>query len=211
MTTLSFGRKRHRVHTDGKSKKLKVLAPIDLVPEQQQMQVSLSNRHFRASGQKIIRPNEKLGVSIGDVTVTSDGTEAQGVITVTVGELSATAELRSVQAPGAGMKIQLEDIDLTNQRHRWRQNVLEVAARHKSLARYLGSPPKFAGQESKHFRVLLAEIVADAVCAKLLEQNIQTNPEDYEVADWNTYYAEFGKLMTRFLPIAHKLQCPDAS
>jgi hypothetical protein len=209
--TLCFGRKRYRIYTDGKPKRLKVLAPVDLIPEQQQMEVSLSNRHFRASGNKTMRPNANVGVSIGEVTVRSDGTEAQGVITVTVGEVSATAELRAVQAPGAGLKIQLEDIDLANQRYRWRQNVLEVAARHKSLARYLGSPPKFAGQESKHFRVLLAEIVADAVCAKLLEQNIQANPEDYEEADWNTYYADYSKFMTRFLPIAHKLQCPDVA
>ena len=211
VTTLCFGRKRYRVYTDGKPKQLRVLAPVELLPEEQQMEVTLSNRHFRVSGQKTIRPNGNLGVSIGEFTVRSDGTEAQGTITVTVGELSATAELRAVQSPGAGLKIQLEDIDLVNQRYRWRQNVLEVAAKHKSLARYLGSPPKFAGQESKHFRVLLAEIVADAVCAKLLEQNIQANPEDYEEADWHTYYADYGKLMTRFLPIAHELQCPDAS
>ncbi len=33
--------------------------------------------------------------------------------------------------------------------------------------------------------------------------------EDFEDADWDVYYALFSKHMTKFLPIAHKLQCPE--
>ena len=124
--------------------------------------------------------------------------------------MEATAEIRSVVAPGAGLKIKLEDIDLKHQRSRWRQNVLEIAARHPSLSRYLGSKANdFPGQETKHFRVLVAEIVADAVCYKLLAQNVQANPEDYENADWDQYYADYSRYVSQFLPIAHKLQCPE--
>ena len=43
--------------------------------------------------------------------------------------------------------------------------------------------------------------------AKLLEQNIQADPEDYEE---NQYYADYRKFMIRFLPVAHKLQVPES-
>ncbi len=126
--------------------------------------------------------------------------------------LQATAELQAAPSPGAGLKIQLEDIDLKHQRSRWRQNVLEIAARHASVARYLGSKASgFAGQETKHFRLLVAEVVADAICYKLLAQNIQANREDYEHADWDQYYADYSKYMSQFLPVAHKLQCPEGT
>ena len=86
-----------------------------------------------------------------------------------------------------------------------------IAARHPSLKRYLGSKEAgFPGQNNRHFRVLIGEIVADAVCARLLRQNERARPEDYEGADWDIYYSEFSRLMTRFLPIAHKLAVPDA-
>ena len=124
----------------------------------------------------------------------------------------ATAEIHSIASPGAGLKIQLEDIDLKHQRSRWRQNVLEIAARHASLARYLGSKAAgFPGQETKHFRLLVAEIVADALCYKLLAQNIQANPEDYENADWDQYYADYSRYFSQFLPVAHKLQLPEGA
>ena len=65
-------------------------------------------------------------------------------------------------------------------------------------------------QEAPHFRVLLAEIVADAVCAKIVGQQVGEYPEDYEEADWDQYYAQFSEYMTKFLPIAHQLQYPDS-
>ena len=79
----------------------------------------------------------------------------------------------------------------------------EVAARHPSLRRYLGDKASgFVGQDAKHFRLLLAEIVAESVCQKLVSQLTNDNPEDYEDADWDLYYAEYSRLMTEFLPIA---------
>ena len=70
---------------------------------------------------------------------------------------------------GVGIKIKVEDLDLGNQRYQWRQNVLELGAKHPSLKRYLGTKSEgFPGQDSQHFRLLIAEIVAEAVCTKLI-------------------------------------------
>ena len=210
VTTLCFARKRYKIYTNGARKKIRVLAPLDLVPVATEMDVALSSPHFRVVGAKTIKPHPELGVSIGEFTVKSDSQEAQGEIEVQVDSLGATAEIRSGPAPGAGLKIKIGDVSHGNQRSKWKQNVLEVAARHPSLARYLGAPPDFPGQESRHFRVLLAEIVADAVCARTLERNIEADPEDYEEADWNQYYADYTRHMTRFLPVAHKVQLPES-
>ena len=208
--SLMFTRRGYRVLTDGTRKRLKVLAPLSRVADQAQLEVELSSRHFKLSGPRILSAHGKFNVAIGELVLVSDGTEANGTVTVRCAGMEATAEIRSVVAPGAGLKIKLEDIDLKHQRSRWRQNVLEIAARHPSLSRYLGSKANdFPGQETKHFRVLVAEIVADAVCYKLLAQNVQANPEDYENADWDQYYADYSRYVSQFLPIAHKLQCPE--
>ena len=122
------------------------------------------------------------------------------------------AESKLVPAlPSFGISIKLEDAFHGSQRYTWKNHdVLEIAARHPSLKRYLGPKNKnFPGQESQHFRVLLAEIVSDAVCARLLGRNIETNPSDYVNADWDLYYLEFSDLMSNFLPKAHELVVPD--
>jgi hypothetical protein len=72
----------------------------------------------------------------------------------------------------------------------------------------LGPPKEFAGQDKAQFRVLLAEIVAYAVCEKVLGQNVERNPDDYRDADLDTYLAARDELVTRFLPIAHESQLP---
>ena len=67
----------------------------------------------------------------------------------------------------------------------------------------------FPGQDSQHFRLLIAEIVAEAVCTKLIayrEQNLEYEDDD---TDWNFYYSVYCGLMTEFLPIAHQVQVGD--
>ena len=87
---------------------------------------------------------------------------------------------------------------------------MEIAARHPSLKRYLGrKEDAFPGQETKHFNMVLAEIISDALCSKIIERNEEAAPEDYEDADWNWYYSKFSGLMTEFLPIAHKIVLPN--
>ena len=53
-----------------------------------------------------------------------------GKLTAQVDGMAVTCEIHASQPPGADLKIKIEDIDLGNQRSRWRKNVLEIAARH---------------------------------------------------------------------------------
>lgn len=211
VSSLAFQRKRYQVRMGAKRKRLRLLAPLSLASEATKvsMQMAGAGRHLTVSGDSTLEPHHDLGVAICDIFVKAGETEARGILTATVGDAKATVEVVSVLSAGFGIRIKLRDIDLGNQRYRWRQNVLEIAARHRSLARYLGDKADgFPGQDEVHFRLLLAEIVSDALCAQMLSRDIQNTPEDYEDADWDLFYAEYSKLMTRFLPIAHEVQCP---
>lgn len=208
--SLRFAKKRYRLYTDGTRKRLRILAPIGIFKEPTEFSVQLSSRHFKMFGPRSIRPSTKLAVAQGEVVLASDGIECGGTICISANGQEAVAQLEAAPAPGAALSIRLEDIDLKHQRSRWRSNILEIAARHPSISRYLGTKAKrFPGQEQRHFRLLVAEIVADAICGRLVDQNIRANPEEYENADWNLYYADYTKFMSLFLPIAHKLQVPE--
>lgn len=205
-----FQHSRYRLVLGSSGKRIQILAPTSLVHEPTRLEVSIDNSRFKIVGECTMWPREELGVAICDVRVKVSGTEeTAGTISAKLGALEVEAELTAVQPAGAGIKIKLEDIGLGNQRYRWRQNVLEIAARHPALQRYLGPAPKFEGQDSKHFRAILAEVTTDAVCARLISDSVRNNPEEYEDADWDQFYAEYSRLTTAFLPEAHKLQVPS--
>ncbi len=210
---LKFQRRRYRVKT-GKSKTIRVLAPLSLVTKPAVLDIAIegAGRQLTLHGDRKIQPIPELGVARCELKLKASEQEASGSITARLDSATATSEVKSVLPTGAGIKIKLRDIDLGNQRYQWQQNVLKIAARHPSLRRYLGDKDAaFPGQESIHFRLLLAEIVSDAVCANMMSRKVDEAPEDYEDADWDLYYAEYSKYMTLFLPIAHQLQSPNGS
>ncbi len=211
VTSLQFSKRRYSMRTDQKRKRIILFAPINLVPHATAFDTDLDSKHFEFVGQRVLQPHAELGVAICELGVKCDGKEASCTMTATLGSETAAADLSSRVPMAAGLSIEIKDVDLENQRYRWRQNTLELAARHPSLKRYLGDKEHgFPGQETKHFRLLVAEVVADAVCARLVSHAVQANPEEYEDADWDAYYAQYSKYMTQFLPIAHKTQYSDA-
>ena len=203
---LQFERKLYRIRTDKQRKRVRLLAPLALVPAATPFELKIKGRRFSPHGELVLKPSVRRGVALCDFTIkTTHEEEATAQLTATVGSAEAKVDLVAVLPPGAGLRFDLEDVDHQNQRYRWKGNHLEIAARHKSLLRYLGpKSEKFSGQEKPHFRVLLAEIIADAVCSRVLRQYERDNPSEFQDVDWDTYYAEFSKLMTRFLPKAHK-------
>ncbi len=207
---LCFQKSRYRIKIGGPKKRIRILAPLSMVPQPSPLDISVDNSRFTVSGNKMLVPNKNLGVACCDIRVGVTGTEeAKAIIAAKLKDAEATADLITFQQLGAGIKIKLEDIKIANQRYRWRQNVLEIAARHPALKQYLGAAPQFKGQDEKHFRVMLAEITADAVCARLVSERVQNNPEEYDGAHWDEYYAEYSKLISQFLPTAQKLQVPS--
>ncbi|MFC2085776.1 hypothetical protein ACFLRO_01045 [Bacteroidota bacterium] len=210
ITGLKFQRSRYTVRAGAKRKRMKLLADSSTVSETTIVELGTSNKEVRVPTSVSLVPKDRLGIAVADfaIRLPEDG-PVDATLTATAGSRTTTTKVSVLPPRGSRISIRLEDIDLTNQRYRWRKNELEIAAKHPSLSRYLGSKADgFPGQETPHFRLLLAEIVAEAVCAQLLGENTKTNPHDFEDADWDLYYAELSKLKTRFLPIAHELVIP---
>jgi hypothetical protein len=208
--TFEFSSKRYRIPSDGRKKKIKIYCPIELAPTPITLEICCSSKRIVAGGSMQMIPRANLGISVCEFTVSSKEADSIGSLTAEGGGYRASAEVFTQPPKGVGIKIKIEDVDLGNQRYRWRHNVLELAAKHPSLRRYLGTASEeFKGQNSQHFRLLIAEIVAEAVCAKVVSDRERRLEYEDEDPDWNFYYAEYSRLMTAFLPIAHKLQVPD--
>ena len=117
--------------------------------------------------------------------------------------------MRAAPAAGAGIVIKLEDVDHGALRYHWNRNVLEIGARHPALKRYLRpKSEQYPGQNQLHFRVLLAEVVAEALCARWRQGNIEANQSDFDGMSWDEYYRHFARMMSEFLPKAHGLMAP---
>jgi hypothetical protein len=85
---------------------------------------------------------------------------------------------------------------------------LKVYAEHPSVSRYLGrEEDKYPGQEHPHFRILLAEIVAEKVVQRILEEKMESNPALF--GDSSVFFFRYSEEMTSFLPIAHKIMISD--
>ena len=209
VTELGFSRKQYQVLTDNKRKSVVLMAPITQVPVATPFEAECSSADFEISGNQTLMPSKTTRIARCAFSVRTNKVGATGVLVVKINGQQASVKLVGVEPKGSGISIKLVDSDFVNQRYRWRSNVLEIASRHPSLRRYLGtSSSGFPGQEKPHFRILLAEIVADAVCSRIIERREATGQYEDEDVDWNFFYAEYSKLLTEFLPSAHSLQLP---
>ena len=210
VTTFGFERSRYSGSCGTKRKRLRLLAPLSKCMTPTVVSLASESVKLAVPSTVVMAPDPVLRVAIADFSVRLPETELATTVRASALGDQANTQVRAMPDAGAALKIGIKDIDLGNQRYRLKNNVLEIAARHKSLHRYLGSAAEgFPGQNERHFRVLVAEIVADAVCANVVSRNAETNPESYANADWDQYYAEYSEYMTKFLPITHKINVPD--
>ena len=212
LTGLAFERPRYRIR-GGSRRQIRLLAPTALVRSAGRIfELTLSSDEFGISGARRLLLKANAGIAVAKLTVRLlDDEAAPAKLVARLGEHEAETELRAAAPAGAGIVIRLEDVDHGALRYRWNKNVLEVGARHPSLMRYLGPKAEsYPGQNAMHFRVLLAEVVAEALCARRLERNVEANPNDFEGMTWDDYYRHFSQLMSRFLPKAHALMAPEA-
>ena len=207
---LRFERKRYNIR-GGSRRSIRLLAPVAVARSAgREFALELSSGDFRISGPRRLVLSATFGIAVCKLTVAVlDDDAAPTKVTARLGKHEAETELRAASAAGAGIVIKLEDVDHGALRYRWNRNVLEIGARHPSLKRYLGpKSEQYPGQDELHFRVLLAEVVAEALCARRLQANIEANPRDFEGMSWDDYYRHFARMMSEFLPKAHGLMAP---
>ena len=223
---LEFEYKTYRVR-ERKKRSLRLFAKYpEVVSEEIAIHSSSSNTlAVPVRGRCKLVPIVGSNFAWGDMIVQGRQLNAQAEITAKVKDYVATANVRVIrdmsEEKTIPISIELRDEDYGNFRARWadhegQPNLLLVSARHKSLRRYLGPSPNFEGQNTPHFRVLLAEIVTESVCRKSLVLETQERSwefhwadekEDYIIA--NSVLAELHKRMREFAVIAHSIMLED--
>lgn len=126
-------------------------------------------------------------------------------------EITAKVTVLPQKELGHNIEIKVVDEDLGEQRAVWSGNLLKISGRHKTIRRYLGPPSSWlSAQDSIHFRLLIAELIADNVARRILELNAQKNIHEYEDMDVSGFYQKHRKHVNDFLEIAHKIQIPES-
>lgn len=153
----------------------------------------------------------------GEVQVRGRGIGSDSRITLSIptkdGVEVTNTTVEIVEKEQASVSVQIDIV--SEPAGQWRAswdrdnpNRIKVYATHPTLDRYLGpKEDNYPGQEHPHFRILLAEIVAEKVVQRILEQRIESNPRLF--TEPNTVFFLYSEEMTTFLPIAHKVMIPD--
>lgn len=154
----------------------------------------------------------------GEIKIRGQGVGKRSSISVSVparGGIETTSALVKVvekeEPPAVSIEIRLSSAPSGVSRAAWDRempNRLNVFATHPTLGRYLGSESDgWPGQKDPHFRLLLAEIVADKVVQRILEDKFDSNPRLLD--DPTTLFFHHTEELTWFLPIAHKIMISD--
>jgi len=132
----------------------------------------------------------------GTVTIQGRKLNAKANIKAEVNGREATAHVKVVQKTDEGgipFEFKLRDEDFGKFRASWadhegKPHLLLISARHPSLSRYLGPAPEYQGQNEPLFRILLAEIIAEAVCSKSLQFETKERTWEFRWADLKEDY-----------------------
>jgi len=183
---LEFGSKKYTVK-EGRKRTLKIYAKYpEVLTEETLISVfSSDSESLAVKGRCFLSPVLGSNFAIGDVTVHGRRVKSRAVtITATLNshEAKCKVKITSQEEQKVDFDFKLVEKDLGNFRAVWadqdgQPNLLEISAQHESIKRYLG--PDFKGQNEPHFRIMLAEIVAESICRKALQYETQQNPWDF--------------------------------
>lgn len=152
------------------------------------------------------------GTTYYEGTITVEGKKLNGktVITAEIEGKTAECTVTVAQREEEGIELTFELVDYSlgqNYRATWDRdepNKLLITTQHESISRYLGpADDGYPGQHSEAFRVLLAELISDNVCRRIVEEQLRALPMEI---DADKVYVQHNRLMREFTPIAHKVQ-----
>ena len=164
----------------------------------------------------VLKPVPGAGYAEGLVTIKGVQLGGSANILVQVGEHVASTKVEVVSTQG-GFHPELKyiDEDFGAYRALWSPNEeepkeLHISILHESVKRYLG--PKdasgaYPGQDSPHFKILLAEIISDCVCRYVLKKQMANFTGAIEIGDILNRYQ---KLIKDFSPLAHAVTLKDS-
>ena len=214
---IAFERDLYRVK-EGKKKTMVLRAQYPgVVGKESEVQVVSDSPDIVVVGPRCkLTPISGTNYAEGTITVQGRRLQAKGTITASVNDRSTTTQVKVIQErdeDGPAIKIEIVPEDFGAYRAKWdtpkQPNLLLISARHQSVSRYLGPSPEFDGQNLPMFKILLAEIVAENVARKILEERAAQTPEEFDGLEVDQFYAQHNKLMKEFTPIAHQVQLSD--
>ncbi len=221
---LEFEHKLYHVR-EGSSKTLRLFAKCpELVNQETEINIASSDSaSIPIRGRCHVVPVAGTNYALGEVSIRGRRLIKDSVtITAKINGDSATTKVKVTQKEEKGVKIdiQLRDEDFGNFRALWAEhegkpNVLLISARHDSIKRYLKYNPEtkeHEGDKTPHFRVLLAEIVAESVCRKALILEAKARAWEFKFADLkddnviaDAVLAQLQKRIRNFAGIAHSI------
>jgi hypothetical protein len=158
------------------------------------------------------------GTTYHEAEIEVEGRRVQGhaSITASMDARSATAEIDVTSKDEKGVELKFELVAYSlgqNYRASWSRtepNKLEITTKHESISRYLGREDQgYPGQHCAPFRVLLAELISDNVCRRIVDELLKGAAQK---TDADSVYTLHNRLMKEFTPIAHRIQLanPDS-
>lgn len=219
LESLEFEHKLYKVR-EGSLKTLRLFAKYPEVVTKNTIVnvISCDSESVPIKGRCYVIPVEGSNYAVGEVMVQGRRLQNKSIdITASIYGDKAATQVRVIQRDESGVPIKFRIVSrsLGVYRAAWsvqQPNLLEISATHDSIKRYLGPEPDYTGQEEPYFRVLLAEIIAESVCRKVLELEVKTKPWDFkddfigspEVVV-NTVLTHLQKRIRDFVAIAHNI------
>ena len=225
-TPLEFERQDYKVR-QGRTKSLKLFAKLPDIP----VAASYVDVCSNASKSVVVLGRCKLhqvadtNYAEGAIVVRGRTLKSTATITATIGGQIANASVKVIdkhEERGSRIQFEIRDEDFGNFRALWADRegkpyLLLISARHDSLRRYLGPPEKdFPGQHDPLFRALIAEIVAESVCRKVLSMEARERPFDFPWAEMkrpdlivDDVFAQFQQRLRGFVGKAHDAMLSD--
>lgn len=215
---LEFEHKKYTLK-EGSSKTIRIFAKYpEVVSQPIQIQVvSSDSQSIPVRGTTELVPIEGSNFAVGEVNIQGRRQGGSTILTAKLNNYETATKVKVIQKDETGipLKIRLISQNLGMYRASWSNqepNVLEISAEHESIKRYLGPPPEYSGQHLHHFRVLLAEIVAERICMRALEMEVKARPWEFK-DDFtstpdvivNTVISQLQKRIRDFVAKAHNI------
>jgi hypothetical protein len=205
--SLEFERSRYRLVVN-KPKPLLVRAPIDLYAEGASIRVTSNHASvvILDGGKAVLRTRRGSALMEGEIRVEGREVIDRAVLTASDGlGVSAEAVVTVVRREEAGNDFKTELVPEVqgDQRAQWSTDyrTLRIMGEHLAVKPYLGKvEDNYPGQDSHEFRVLLAEILSDAVVRRILLEKYKEDEMDI-----GTLYVQQYKLMAQLLARAHRI------
>jgi hypothetical protein len=161
--------------------------------------------------------NRRKDLWRGQIQVRGRGVGRQSTVTLRVSTrartetASASVEVvDKAETPDVAIEIKIVSDPPGQWRAEWDRetpNLLKIYGTHPVLARYRGQEEDgYPGEKDPQFKVLVAEIVAQKVTERVIQQKIVSNPRLFE--EPNAFFFLFTEEMNAFLPTAHRVMVP---